>query len=168
MIISMAKQYSRLATVMVSLEDAQATAPTNDAAGAHIKPMNNFYLAQASNETVASFIQLNNQRWPQFDTVGTKMHFLRLMQGLGVHNSVSHSVNISAAGYGDGTADSRQMVFLFDLETIPHAEGTGQLVAGGGTVQVTLKNVGDPTKAYIMTHFDSVLEIKSQGSIVYS
>ena len=166
--ISLAKQYSRLATVFVSLEDAAAGGITNNAAGAHNKSMNKFYLAQASAETVASYIQVNNQRWPQFDTVGTKHQFHRLLQCLGIWNSWSHASNISAAGYGDGTADSRQFVVGFDLETIPHSEASGIPVQGGGTVQIALKNVGDPTRAYIMTHFDAALEIKSQGSIVYS
>ena len=168
MIISLAKQYSRLATVFVSLEDAQAAAPSNDAPGALTKSMNNFYLAKESTETVASYIQVNNQRWPQFDTVGTKHHFHRLMQALGIWDSWSHASNMSAPGYGDGSTDSRQWVTGFDLEMIPHAEASGIVVAGGGTVQVTLKNVGNPTKAYIMTHFDAALEIKNQGSIVYS
>ena len=93
---------------------------------------------------------------------------MRLMQGLGIWNSVSHSSNISATGYGDGTQDSRQFVVCFDLETIPHAEGTGVPVQGGGIVQVTLLNTGVPQKAYISTHYDAVLEIRSQGAIVYS
>jgi hypothetical protein len=85
-----------------------------------------------------------------------------------VWNSVSHATNISAAGYGDGTAVSKQFVIGFDLESVPHAEASGISVQGGGNVQVSLKNVGAPTKAYICTHYDAALEIKSQGSIVYS
>ncbi len=95
MIISLAKQFSRLATVMVSLESVPAGDIANTAVGSHKKMMNNIYLA-ASAETVASYIQVNNQRWPQFDTVGTKHHYHRLMQGLGVWNSVSHATNISS------------------------------------------------------------------------
>ena len=88
-VLSLAKQYSRLATVGVSLGvDAAATI-----AGAS---MNNFFLPQASNETVESFIQVNNQRWPQFNIVGTEQHFHRMMQALGVWNSASHAVCISS------------------------------------------------------------------------
>ena len=90
------------------------------------------------------------------------------MQALGVWNSASHSVCISAAGYGDGTAVSTQFLAAYDLEAVPHAEATGTPVQGGGQVQITLKNVGAPTRAYITTHFDAVLEIKSQGAIAYS
>jgi len=164
-VLSLAKQYSRLATIIVSLGITEADAATRTVQG---KAGNNAYLAQASSETVSSFCQVNNQRWPQFDTVGTKQHFMRLLQGLGVLNSASHSVCISAAGYGDGSAVASQWVALFDLESVPHAEGTGTPVQGGGTVQITLKEVGAPTRAYVTTHYDAVLEIRSQGAIAYS
>jgi len=65
-------------------------------------------------------------------------------------------------------------VFAYDLEKIPHAEASGIDVQGGGHIQVDLKNIGGaggaagPIKAYIMTHYDAALEIRSQGSIVYS
>ncbi len=176
MIITLAKQYSRLATVFVSLQNTPAGDVTNNAAGALKKPMNNFYLDGSSTETVASYIQLNNQRWPQFDTVGTTHHFHRLIQCLGIWNSVSHSCNMSAEGYGDGgnvtdpaaRVNATQFLIGFDLEAVPNSESSGQLVAGGGTVQISLKNIGDPNRAYIMTHFDAALELKSQGAIVYS
>ena len=180
--LSIAKQFSRLATVFVSLEDnAGATAPTAlDGPQALTKSMNNFSLPEASADgelAVESYIQVNNQRWPQFSTVGTKHHFMRLLQCLGVWNSISHSVCISAQGYGDGgvgdgTAPSRQFVAGFDLESVPGAEASGIPVQGGGTVQISLKNISNATtpalKAYISTHYDAVLELKSQGAIVYS
>jgi hypothetical protein len=160
-VLSLAKQYSRLATVGVSLGVAAAAT----VAGAS---MNNFFLPQASSETVESFIQVNNQRWPQFNIVGTKQHFHRMMQALGVWNSASHAVCISGAGYGDGSAASTQFLALYDLEAVPGAEASGTPVQGGGQVQITLKGVTGATQAYISTHYDSVLEIKSQGAICYS
>ena len=166
--LSLAKQFSRLATVFVSLEDTIAAPGADTAAGVHNKAANKFYLASASADTVESFITANNQRWPQFNTVGTKHHYMRLLQCLGVLNSVSHSTNISSAGYGDGSSDSRQFIIGFDLETVPHAEATGLAIQGGGQVQVTILNAGAPQKAYVTCHFDSVLEIRSQGAIVYS
>ena len=160
-VLSLAKQYSRLATVGVSLLDAEADTVAGSA-------QNNFFLPQASAETVESYIQVNNQRWPQFNIVGTKQHFHRMLQALGVWNSASHAVCISAAGYGDGTAASKQFLALYDLEAVPHAEASGTPVQGGGQVQITLKGVAGATRAYITTHFDCVLEIKSQGAIMYS
>ena len=160
-VLSLAKQYSRLATVGVSLgQAAGATVATAS--------MNNFFLPQGSSETVESYIQVNNQRFPVFNIVGTKQHFHRMMQALGVWNSASHAVNISAAGYGDGSAAATQFLALYDLEAVPQAEASGTPVQGGGQVQITLKGVAGATRAYISTHYDAVLEIKSQGAIAYS
>ena len=133
--------------------------------------MNNQYLAAASAQEdapIESYIQVLNARWPQFNIVGVKQHYHRLLQALGVWNSVSHAVNISAKGYGDGVVASTQFIAMYDLESQPGSEATGTPVQGGGTVQIMLKNVGSPTRAYVTTMFDSVLEIKSQGAIVYS
>jgi hypothetical protein len=167
-VLTLAKQYSRLASVFVSLENTPSGAISDDAAGALKKSMNNFYLPKESVETVASHITVNNMRWPNFDNEGVKQHYMRLQQCLGVWNSISHATNISAVGFGDGSADSTQFLFSHDLEKVPHSEASGISVQGGGHIQVDLKNIGNPTKAYIMTHYDAALEIRSQGSIVYS
>ena len=131
------------------------------------------HLEHLSGTEVESYIQVNNQRWPQFNITGTKQHFHRLMQALGVWKSASHAVCISAVGYGGippgtNSANANQWVAGYDMEAVPHSEGSGIAVQGGGTVQITLKNVGAPTRAYITTHYDAVLEIKSQGAIAYS
>jgi hypothetical protein len=67
---------------------------------------------------------------------------------------------------------ARQFVTCHDLETMPACDSTGMLVAGGGTVQIQMKNCGAaakaPSRAYIVTHADAVLELKDQSSIVYS
>ena len=167
-VLSLAKQYSRLASVIVSFTDTIGAPGADNAVGSHNKEVNKFYLAQASSETVESFITVNNQRFPQFNTTGTKHHYMRLLMGLGVWNSVSHSVNISSAGYGDGSADARQFCIMNDLETVPHADATGIPVQGGGIVQVTALNMGAPTTAFVTSHYDAVLEIRSQGAIAYS
>ena len=166
--ISLAKQFSRLSSVFISLENEPAGDLADDAASSMKKSMNNHFLPQASSETVESFIQVNNKRWPAFNTLGTKEHYFRLQQCVGLWNSQSHSMNISGAGYGDGSAESRQFMIGFDFDTIPHADASGISVQGGGLVQATLKNVGDVRRVFVMTHADAVLEIKAQGSVLYS
>jgi hypothetical protein len=160
-VLILAKQYSRLATVMVSLVVA-------DADTVNEKEMNNFYLARASSEVVESHISCNGLRWPMYNIVGTKQHYHRLLQSIGVWNSASHAVNISAAGYGDGSAVSTQFVIGFDLESVPGSDSSGLAVQGGAQVQIVLSNVGAPTVAYVTIHFNSVLEMRSMGAINYS
>ena len=175
--ITLAKQFSRLASVFVSLaqEDGVDEA-ARTTAGVNGKLQNSFYLADDQAEAVESFIQVNNKRFPQFNTQGTKQHFQRLLRGLGTFGSMSHASCISETGYGKGVTGAlsvgRQFVTCHDLETMPACESTGMLVAGGGTVQISLKNTGAaakaPSRAYIVTHSDAVLELKDQSSIVYS
>merc|ERR1711966_507811 len=105
------------ASVSVSFADTIGNNPSADnAVGCNEKEINKFYLASSSSETVESNIQVNNQRWPNFNNVGCKQHYMRLLQGLGIWNSVSHSCNISEVGFGDGSQDSRQFLMFFDLE----------------------------------------------------
>ena len=173
--ISLAKQFSRLASVFVSLAQTDAGNPAAiTTAGAMAKLQNNHYLADDQADAVESHIMVNNRRWPAENTKGTKQHFQRLLRGLGTFTSMSHASCISESGYGNGVSGnhSRQFVSMHDLETVPHAENSGMLVAGGGTVQVFLKNTGAGTKmpdrAFITTVSDAVLELKDQSSIVYS
>jgi hypothetical protein len=171
--LSLAKQYSRLATVMVSLGvDDAATPALRTTGGVMRKAMNNFYLGAINADgadAISSHIQVNNQRWPQFDIVGAKQHFFRMLQGIGVLNSVSHAVSISSDGYGGtGALPASQFLVAYDLEAVPHRESTGMAVQGGGTVQIKLKNCGEPKRAFVTTHYDAVLEIRSQGAISYS
>ena len=174
--LSLAKSYSRLATVFVSLGVADASTNTMT------KQMNNFYISGNAGVVgateLASHIQINQKRMPQFDITGPAQHYHRLIQALGVWNSASHSVNIpkdkyggipAVGGQGGAVAVAGNMwVAAYDCEVIPHAENSGMLVQGGGTVQVHLKNVGTPTRAYIITHYDCVLEIRNQGAVAYS
>ena len=176
--LSLAKQMSRLATVFVSLGVA------DDDTSVHKKEMNNLYLSReakipGANE-LATYIQVNNQRWPVFDQEGTKEAFHRLIQATGTWNSTAHAVCIGADAYEGKHAtdlpaadaalatDATMWVAGFDLESLPQAQNTGIPVQGGGMVQINLKKVGTPTRAYVSCHFDAVLELKSQGAIAYS
>ena len=166
--LSLAKQYSRLNSVIVSFCDAIPAdpAPANDAVGVHSRTMNRFYLGRAGKETVSSFLQLNNMRYPQHDTVGATQHFIKLQQGLGVYNSVSHSVAFSQDAYGGSDTapgDARYFCVMTDTEMVPHVSASGQPVLGGGVIQFTAKNLGEPRQAFILTQFDAVCEIRNQG-----
>ena len=170
--LSLAKQYSRLNSVIVSFADEiTGVPPTNDASGIHSRLMNRFYLSRAKKEKVTSFLQLNNMRYPQHDTEGAQQHMIKLQQGLGVYNSVSHSVAFSQDAYGGsdgGGADGRYFCIMTDTEMVPHVSASGMPVLGGGVIQFTAKDLGAPRTAFIMTQFDAVCEIRSQGCALYT
>jgi hypothetical protein len=161
--LSLAKMFSRLNTVFVAFESAPAAIAADDAANILKKPLCQFYLDSANSEKVKTHLQIGTSKFPQFDTEGSKEHMVRLMQALGVHNSASHSVNISADGYA-----SSQFIAAWDLETIAQAEASGMPVQGGAVLSISAKDVGAPVKAYIFTHADAVCEIRSQGAVAYS
>ena len=139
--------------------------------------MLNQFLPVASRETVESYLAVNSKRYPQFNAVGCQQHLIRLMQTLGIYNSVSHATNLSYYGYSGkkngeegatGDTPARQFQFAWDLETVGQAEASGEPVAGGAIVQIHLENIAGATAAYVATHFDAVLEIRQQGAVLYS
>jgi len=177
--LSIAKQYSRLATVFVSLGVADNNTDV------HHKEVNNFFLSQTAKipgaGELATYIQVGNQRWPVFDQEGTKEALHRLIQSTGTWNSTAHAICIGADQYegvnaedvkNDGSgataADATHFVAGYDLERLPQAQSTGIPVQGGAQIMINLKNVGDITKAYVTCHADAVLEIREQGAIAYS
>ena len=95
---------------------------------------------------------------------------IKLQQGLGVYNSVSHSVAFSQDAYGgsDAGADARYFCIMTDTEMVPHVSASGMPVLGGGVIQFTAKNLGAPRTAFIMIQFDAVCEIRSQGCALYT
>ena len=97
--LTVARQFSRLATVTCTLEDAAGVPADATAPEVHKKSMINHFLPVASRETVESYLAVNNKRYPQFNTKGCQQHFIRLLQTLGIHNSTSHSSNLSYHGY---------------------------------------------------------------------
>ena len=174
-VLSLAKQYSRLNSVIVSFCDTvEATGILDDAAGVHSQTMNRFYLPRTSKDKVESFLQLNNMRYPQHNTVGAQQHLIKLQQGLGIYNSVSHSLSFDQDAYGGKdsgaatTDNARYWCMLTDCEMVPHVSASGQPVLGGGVIQVTVKEIGAPKTAFIMTQFDAVCEIRNQGCALYT
>jgi len=170
--LNSAKQFTRLDTMFVSL-DQEEVAATADDAGIKNRHINKFYLPGASSNSVASFININNKRWGDFDTQGAPQHWNRLVRSIGTMNSIAHSSNISDAAYGcvPGT-DASSMVFGFDLEKVSQASASGESVTTGGLVSVHLKNVGtaaaSPSRAYMVASYSAVLELKDTGAFVYS
>ena len=172
--ISLAKQYSRLNTVTASFCDLPEAVPPAGAAGVHSRTMNRFYLAHANKDKVNTYLQVNNQRFPAHDTVGATQHFVRLQQGLGLHNSLMHSLCFSQDAYGGTDAgdaapkDARYFLVMNDVEAVPHVSASGMPVLGGGVIQFVAKDVGQPRTVYLTCQFDSVCEIRNQGCALFT
>ena len=155
--------------------DLEEPTVTQDATGILTKHVNRFYLPSAEAQNVESFISVNNQRWPDFNSKGVAMHWNRLNRSLGTMSSIAHPTNIGDIAYGcvPGT-DASSFVFGFDLEKAAHMGGTssGVNVSTGGVVSVHLINIGSnqasPKRAYLCAIYDAVLELTDTGSSVFS
>ena len=176
MVLSLPKQYSRLNAVTVSLADTEPAigavdTPANRTKQVNLRLMNRFYLRNDRKESISSFMQLNNQRYPQHDVVGCKQHLIRLHKGLGIYNSTSHAACIGEDAYcgtGAGNDNADQFLMMTDTEMVPGVHASGAPVLGGGVIQYTVKNAGEPRSAFIATNFDAVAEIRSQGVALYT
>jgi len=170
--LNSAKQYTRLDTMFVSLDQEEAAASADDA-GIKNRHINKFYLPGASSNTVESYITINNKRWGDFSTKGAPQHWNRLIRACGLMPSIAHSSNINDVSYGcvPGT-DAGSFVIGFDQEKCSGATATGENVTTGGLVSIHLANVGtagaSPTRAYIVASYSAVLELKDTGAFVYS
>ena len=170
--LNSAKQYTRLDTMFCSLDQEEAAAAADDAT-IKSRHINKFYLPGASSNTVESYININNKRWGDFNTVGTPQHWNRLIRAIGTMPSIAHTTNINDVTYGcvPGT-DASSRVAGFDLEKVPQASASGENVTTGGLVSIHLQNVGQgaasPTRAYLVASYSAVLELKDTGAFVYS
>jgi hypothetical protein len=173
---TISKNFTRLATVFASLAQEEPTV-TADLAGIQGKLQNNFYLCDqtVANGAVENYITINNKRMPDFNTIGTEMHYKRLLSAMGTYSSIAHGSNIDDVAYGCvvGTA-AKSWIAAFDLEKAAHhgATSSGESLATGGILSVNLLRVGSaaasPSRAYINCLYDCVAELKDSGCFVYS
>ena len=98
------------------------------------------------------------------------------MNAIGLGSSLAHNVNIGDTAWGKvaGT-DASSWVFATDMEKAAHhgAAGTGENLSTGGLLNYHIKNVGNtvgtaPSRAYLTTISDAVLELRDSGANVYS
>ncbi len=170
--INLAKNWTRLDTVFCSL-DKEEIAATADDAGIWNRHINRFWLPGASSNIVESFIHVGNKRWGDFNTVSAPQHWNRLIRAIGTMPSIAHSTNINDVTYGcvPGT-DASSWVAGYDMEKCSGATATGENVSTGGLVGIHLMNVGtagdSPTRAYVVSCYSAVLELKDTGAFVYS
>ena len=171
--LNMAKQFTRLDTVFLSLAKEEPAITANPA-GTKSRLINQFYLPAASKDTIESFIQINNKRWGDFNTKGAPQHWNRLTRAIGTANSIAHSSNMNDVTYGcSGTQDANSFVAGFDLEKVSQASGSGESVTTGGLVSVHITNAGSgdvasPTRAFLVASYSALVELKDTGCFVYS
>ena len=144
---------SRLNSVFVTLHGAT---------GPLVQDVNTFIAANP--ETIQGRVQIGSKQWPDGQNVtGVSQFWYRLMTGLGVFHSASHTVAISRAQY-----EADHFIWCTDTERLPVATGTGFNCTKGELITVSMKNLAAThQRATVVLHHDVILELRDTGADVF-
>jgi len=165
--ISSARQYSRLNTLIVIMQQA----PGGTAETAQV---NNFYIPASAKESIETNLVINGERQPSFNNRGLSEHWIRFLRGVGAYANIGTSTGISWDSFGGAAAAGRSFSIVFDLEKMPgHAQHTGRPIDSGGIVNLAVEGVGTQTSEYVdrvilQHHFSGSMEIRDSGVTLYT
>jgi hypothetical protein len=105
-------------------------------------------------------VQIGSKQWPDGQNVtGLSQFWYRLLTGLGVFHSASHTVAISRAQY-----ETDHFIWATDTERTPTATGTGFSCAKDELITVSMTNLGNThQRATICLHHDLIMELRDTG-----
>ena len=165
--ISSARQFSRLNTVVVIMQQAPG-------AEAETKQVNNFFLPASAKETIETNLVINGERQPLFNNRGISEHWVRFLKGVGIMPGIGTSTSISFDGFGGGTTPGRAFSIVFDLEKMPsHSEHSGRSIDSGGVCTLHVEGVGTQASEYVQSvilqhSFSGMMEIRDSGCTLYT
>ena len=159
--VSLNKPVSRLATVFISFVRELSAA---DIQGGQTY-VNTFDMFSDAAQTIEHQLQIGSKNYPEMPVRGVSESWLRLMQALGVSQSLAHSLGVSYYDY-----ISKSFVLAYDTEKVSLAHATGVSTQGGQELRLSVKNLQpndgsvQMKRAYIATHQDVIFEIRA-GSV---
>ena len=111
----------------------------------------------ANEEQLQGRIQIGSKQWPDgVPMTGISQFWYRLLAGLGVLHSATHTPDISKAQYENGS-----YIWLTDLEKVPVATGTRTNCAKGELITVSMKHLSNTHQRATGTcHHDVVMELR--------
>jgi hypothetical protein len=147
--VNCARSISRLNSVFVTLHGAPS---------ALVQDVNTFIAANP--ESVKGRVQIGSKQWPDGQPVsGVSQFWYRLLQGLGVLHSASHTLAITRAQY-----EADHFIWCTDTELMPVASNTGYSCAKGELITVSMKKLGDThQRATVVLHHDVIMELRDTG-----
>jgi len=147
--VNIARSVSRCNSVFVTLHGQP---------GALVQDVNSFI--SANPEEIQGRIQIGSKQWPDGQPVtGLSQFWYRLLTGLGVFHSASHTIAITREQYA---AD--HFIWMTDTERLPVATGTGFNCAKGELITVSMKHLGAThQRATVVVHHDVIMEIRDTG-----
>jgi hypothetical protein len=147
--VNVARSISRLNSVFVTLHGQT---------GPQVQDVNTFIAANP--EAIQGRVQIGSKQWPDGQNVtGLSQFWYRLVTGLGVFHSASHTLAITRAEY-----EASHFIWCTDTETLPVATGTGYSCAKGELITVSMRNLGNThQRASVICHHDVIVEIRDTG-----
>ena len=147
--VNVSRAVSRLNSVFVTLHGAT---------GPQVQDVNTFI--SANPETIQGRVQIGSKQWPDGQNVtGVSQFWYRLLTGLGVFHSASHTLAITRAQY-----EADHFIWCSDTETLPVASSTGYNCAKGELITVSMRNLGNThQRATVVLHHDVIMEIRDTG-----
>jgi hypothetical protein len=90
---------------------------------------------------------------------GLAAFWYRLVTGLGVFHSASHTLAITRAQYA-----ASHFIWCTDTEKVPIATGSGYAVNKGELITVSMKNLAATHhRALVTIHHDIIMELRDTG-----
>ena len=155
----MSRSYTRLCNLFASFVKEGTGGVESDGTG-KLKLCNSFYAHTGSAETLSYSLQMGTRRMPDNDAIGFGEHWHRLLQGLGIGNSLSHPTGITFADYA-----TNSYALPVDTEKVGHLASTGENLSGASTIFLQMAGFGTqaadlPSRAHLVAMYDAVVEIR--------
>ena len=153
--IPMSRSYTRLCSLFASFVQE----PPADGSG-KLKLCNNFYTHTGSAETLEYSLQMGTKRLLDNNSVGFGEAWLRLLDCVGIGNSLSHATGITYADYA-----TNSFAIACDTEKVSHLAATGENLSGTSAVFLNVTGFGTttahlPSRCHLIAQLDAVLEIR--------
>jgi hypothetical protein len=147
--VNVARSVSRCNSIFVTLHGQPG--PLN-------QDVNTFIAANP--ETIQGRVQIGSKQWPDGQPVtGLAQFWYRLVTGLGVFHSASHTLAITREQF-----ETDHFIWCSDTEKCPVASGTGYSVNKGELITVSMKGLAAThQRATVVIHHDIIVELRDTG-----
>jgi len=110
---------------------------------------------------------MGTRRVPDNNVVGFGESWMRLLNCVGIGNSLSHATGITYADYA-----TNSFALAVDTEKISHLASTGENLSGTSTVFLNMSGFGTtaahlPSRCHLVAQYDAVIEIRDSTTEIF-
>ena len=180
--VNITRALSRLQSVFCSFDQTYTTAKSTSGKDAHLqvykKPWNDLFHPMSYspngnydlNYEIEYQLQIGSKLYPEYPMRSLQECFYQLRKCMGTESSQFHSLDITPYEYRN-----HKHIIAFDTEKMLGSGFSGLNMKTGSLMTLKLKTANAatvtaammPDTLYLVLHFDSVLEIRDSGIMVY-